>query len=299
MRKVLILIFLFSFSALSAPQIDKDGWMPFTLENGHIMIDIEIDGKAAKAMIDSGATVNGVSKKYVDENKDNLHFGERIIIEGVVGDEELSMVNRLPVTLFGHPFKLNDLVPINTFNASLILGLPFLNNFITQFDYPNQRMRILPHSVLNLRKVANVELNKSKGSDLPVIKVAISEEKSLWLTLDTGSNMGLSVTRQTAEQQNWLQTLPKVQHDVQGALKGGKAESFNIPYVKIGPYELENVMVTVPAEGQVMNLTDRTSRTSNGVQRGMRSQGILGYDILQHFILTLDTKNWQAHIAAP
>lgn len=299
MRIVLILICLFSISAFSAPQIDKDGWMPFTLQHGQILIDVEIDGKAAKAMIDSGATVNGLSRDYIDENKSNLHFGQRIILKGVMGEEELSMVNRLPVTLFGHPFKLDDLAPMNIAQATLLLGLPFLNNFIIQFDYPNQKMRILPHSVLNLRKVANVELNKSKGSDLPVIKVAVSEEKILWLTLDTGNSMGLVVTRQTAEEQNWLQTLPKVEHEVRGSVDNGKAESFNIPYLKIGPYELENVAVTVPAKGQVMNLTDRTGRTSNGVQRGMRSQGILGYDILQHFILTLDTKNWQAHIVAP
>lgn len=299
MRILLIILLFFSFTTLSAPQMDKDGWMPFTLQNGHITIDIEINGKAEKAMIDSGATVNGISRKYVDEHKAELNFGERIIVKGLVGEEELSMVNRLPVMLFGHEFKLNDLAPMDSFNATLILGLPFLNNFIAQFDYPNQKIRILPHAAINLRKVANVELNKSKGSDLPVIKVAVSEQKSLWLTLDTGSNMGLLVTRQTAEQQNWLKALPKVEHDVAGTLKSGKAESFNIPYLKIGPYELENVMVTVPAEGQVMNLTDRTSRTSNGVQKGMRSQGLLGYDILQHFILTLDTKNWQAHIAAP
>lgn len=299
MRIVLILICLFSFSAFSAPQVDKDGWMPFTLQHGQILIDIEIDGKAAKAMIDSGATVNGLSRKYVDENKGDLHFGERIILQGVMGEEELSMVTRLPVTLFGHPFKLDDLAPMNMSSATLLLGLPFLNNFIVQFDYPNQKMRILPHSVLNLRKVANVELNRSKSSDLPVIKVAVSEDKTLWLTLDTGNTMGLLVTRQTAEEQNWLQTLPKVEHEVRGSVDSGKAESFRIPYLKIGPYELENVAVTVPAEGQIMNLTDRGGRTGNGVQRGMRSQGILGYDILQHFVLTLDTKNWQAHIAAP
>lgn len=299
MRTLLILISLLSFSVLSAPAVDKEGWLPFNLQHGQIFIDIEMNGKAAKAMIDSGATVNGISREYVEQHRDNLNFGERIILQGVMGEEELSMVNRLPVSLFGHPFKLDDLAPMNMPQASLLLGLPFLNNFIVQFDYPNQRMRILPHSVLNLRKVANLEVNKSKSSDLPVVKVALSEEKSLWLTLDTGNSMGLVVTRQTAEEQQWLHTLPKVEHEVRGSVDSGKAESFNIPYLKIGPYELENVIVTVPSEGQMMNLTDKKGRTSNGVQRGMRSQGILGYDILQHFVLTLDTKNWQAHIAAP
>ena len=34
-------------------------------------------------------------------------------------------------------------------------------------------------------------------------------------------------------------------------------------------------------------------------QKGIHAKGLLGYDVLKHFVLTLDTKNWRAHIAAP
>ena len=57
--------------------------------------------------------------------------------------------------------------------------------------------------------------------------------------------------------------------------------------------------MTVPAEGQKMNISDKTSRTTAGVQKGIHAKGLLGYDVLKHFVLTLDTKNWRAHIAAP
>ena len=299
MRKLLFLFCFFSLPAFSAAQMDKDGWLPFVLTNGVVLVEIEVSGQAATAMIDSGAEFNGISGSFVDAHKDSLNYGGRILVQGVIGEEEVAVVTGFSAKLSGYDFKLTDLVPIQLSEPLLLLGQPFLNNFIVQFDYPNQRMRLLPHAAVDMKKVANVELKKSRGRNLPVIKVDIAKGEGIWLTLDTGNAGGLLVSRQLAEEQHWLNNLPSVKHQVSGVVADGQAETFQIPYLKIGPYELEDVIVTVPADGQKMNLSDKTSRTSAGVQKGINAKGLLGYDILKHFVLTLDTKNWRAHIAAP
>lgn len=299
MRKLLFLLCFFSLSSFAATQPDKDGWMPFVLHNGAVFIDVEVDGQHSKAMIDSGAEFIGISKSYVEQHKKDLHFGSRITVQGVFGDEDVFMLNSFSAKLFGHEFKMVDLIPIEMSNTVLMLGQPFLNNFIVQFDYPNQKIRLLPHSAVDMKKVANVELKKSRGKNLPVIKVDIAKDQGLWVTLDTGNTGGLVVSRQLAEEQHWLKETSTIKHQATGAVGSGDVETFQIPYLKVGPYELEDVIVTIPAPGQKMNISDRTGRTSAGVLTGTQAKGLLGYDVLKHFVLTLDTKNWRAHIAAP
>lgn len=299
MRTLLFLIAFLSFSVFSAPQMDKEGWLPFVLSNGAVLIEIEVAGETAHALIDSGAEFNGINQAYVEKHKNKLNYGGRIIVQGVFGEEEVAMVTGFASKLFGYEFKLVDLVPVQMNEPLLLLGQPFLSNFIVQFDYPNQKIRLLPHSAVDMKKVANVDMKKSRGRNLPVIKVDIAKDQGIWLTLDTGNTGGLVVSRQLAEEQDWLKLLPAVKHEASGVTGSGNVESFQIPYLKIGPYELEDVFVTVPADGQKMNISDKTGRTTAGVQKGINSKGLLGYDILKHFVLTLDTKNWRAHIAAP
>ncbi|MCF6262472.1 MAG: hypothetical protein L3J24_02645 [Xanthomonadales bacterium] len=60
--------YLLDFSAVSLAlvlflmsQPAQAGWQPFTLTNGHLLIDVEIDGHLAQAMLDSGAALNLIS----------------------------------------------------------------------------------------------------------------------------------------------------------------------------------------------------------------------------------------------
>lgn len=297
------LFFLFAILAsscsVSASPMDKDGWLPFELQGGIVTIDVEFEGKTRKAIIDSGAEINSISAGYVELKKNELQFGEKIRLKGVFGEETTALVNAVPVKIFGHEVELNDLAPAQLGNAILLLGLPFLQNFIVQFDYPNQKMRLLPHSVVDMKKIANVEVKKSRNRNLPAIKVELAGGKNLWLTLDTGNSGGLVVSRMLAEEQDWLRDQLVLKHSVSGAVKSGQVETFTISYLKVGPYELENVLVTIPVDGEAMNIRDSHRSSVNQLSKGTSTSGLLGYDILKHFVLTLDTKNWRAHLAAP
>lgn len=288
-----------SICSVSASPMDEEGWLPFELRGGIVTIEVEFEGKTRKAIIDSGAEINAISSGYVELNKSKLRFGEKIRMKGIFGEETTALVHAVPVSIFGHQLELNALAPAQLGDAILLLGLPFLQNFIVQFDYPNQKIRLLPHSLVDMKQIANVELKKNRSRNLPAIKVELEGGKTLWLTLDTGNSLGLVVGRQLAEEQGWLGKGAALKHSASGAVGAGQIESFNIPYLKVGPYELENVVVTVPADGEVMNIRESRSASAVRLRKGAATSGLLGYDILKHFVLTLDTKNWRAHIATP
>ena len=65
-----------------------------------------------------------------------------------------------------------------------------------------------------------------------------------------------------------------------------------------GPYVLENVLVNIPAEGQTSNIEDQNSFTGTRI-KSAKQKGVIGYDILKHFVLTLDYRAGNAHISVP
>jgi hypothetical protein len=65
------------------------------------------------------------------------------------------------------------------------------------------------------------------------------------------------------------------------------------------PYELENVITTVPSEGQSSNLgSGYNPGGGSRLQRGVKTNGLLGYDVLKHFLITVDYDKFQMHIYA-
>ena len=241
--------------------------------------------------------MNCVSERFVEQHRDSLNFGETMRVKGVFGTEEKRVVRQLQVGLFGTELALKELTPIRMGSADLLLGQPFIDNFVLQVDYPNQRLRLLKRDWVDLEKLANVEVRQQKNNTLPGIKVSFGDAGSAWLALDTGNAGDLLLRRSFAEDRGWLQAENRA-----GMASGAtedvvKVESFTVPYLKIGPFELENIPVTVPAAGESMLIGRRDGGRS--MQRGVEVVGLLGYDVLKHFVLTLDSKAYKAHLGLP
>jgi len=85
-----------------------------------------------------------------------------------------------------------------------------------------------------------------------------------------------------------------------GAIKAGETERFNLPTFEIGGFELTNVIVSVPPDGKKFELFQRDTKTGSRLrQKRRKSQGILGYDVLKHFVVTIDYKGGHVHLEAP
>ncbi len=296
MRTILFFLALIIAAPASAAVSE---WVHFDLEGGVILFDIELAGEPARAMLDSGSSLIGVSAQFLETHPDAYRKGRRVTISGAFGDKKTKLADNLNVKLFGVPLELDKVAPVEMHGVEILLGQPFLQQFVFQIDYPNSRMRIIDRESVDLRKVANTDMKFSEGLVHPVVRVDMQGELKPWLILDTGSSFGITLNRFLAEENGWLERYELTPRIAAGATSQATLESFQFPEVTFGPYTVENVEVTVPAEGVDSNLGNLGGldwTTGTRVKLTERPVGMLGYDVLKLFVLTVDFKKSLLHV---
>lgn len=297
MRRLSILLGLFWSLSASAGVSD---WIPFQLERGHIAIPVVLNGERTTAILDSGASGNGISEAFLARHAGEYGLGRAMNVRGIYGERRVRLVDDIQAEMFGYNFKIGQLMPMRTNSFDFLVGLPFFENYIVQIDYPNARLRLFDHDSLKLRKVANVKMKRSRSTSHPLVRVSLNDEYKLWVTFDTGASMGLLIKRFDAERFDWLEKYGTDEGrsvGVNGVI--ADVERFNLPRLDIGPFTLENAAVTVPAAGQETNIA---SGARHGRQRELNnynSDGLLGYEVLKHFIVTIDFKRSLLHLELP
>ena len=299
--KKLVMLWVLLLPAISAAAVSE--WVQFENRDGHIAIPIKLHGQDATAILDSGADHNGVSMTFLEQNPDAWKKGRAVEVSGAFGKMTTHFANNVELELFGVPIAVDQTVPMQLGDIDFLIGLRFFENFIVQIDYPNSRIRIIDHKSLKLKKVANVRMKRMRGAAHPVVKVDFNGEYKPWLMLDTGNNSGLLMSRAQVEKQGWLERFETLSDTDTGVVTTVETETFALPEFTIGPYTLENVIVTVPAAGEAVRVT-QTGRQdwSTGTRiksSSKEADGILGYDVLKHFVVTIDYKRLLLHIEAP
>ena len=273
-------------------------WIPFEQVRGHITIPVTLNGRRTTAILDSGASGNGIAKSFLIQNEGKYGFGRTIISRGVYGKQRVRLIEGIDVGIFGARMTMGELVPMSLGQHGFLVGLPFFENYIVQIDYPNSRMRIASRDSMNLRKVANVKMKLSKSSAHPLVRVNLNGEYKTWLTLDTGNAGGLVLKRFDATRFDWLERFGSVDtygKGVTGAVHG--MDTFNLPRLSLGPFELENVVVSVPDEGVETNIGRGRDTVWVRELSNASSSGLIGYDVLRHFVVTVDFKRKLLHLA--
>ncbi len=275
-------------------------WIDFELDNGHIKIPIVVSGIEGKAILDTGATINAINRAFIIKNNLKLATGEKVRIQGAFGTEDRKSYHGLDVKLFGVKFPLNNVIESNigSHENIMLLGSNFFTRFIIQFDYPNKKMRLISRGTIDLAKIGNVEMRREKGSGLPIVNVKLNDEASAWLIFDTGNSSGLMLKRSLATGHDWLEKYPVNVEAAEGVNKVVTTQGFSLPTIQLGPFTLENVLASVPADGESTNLSFQTKKSFSRL-RGYKVKGLLGYDILKHFIVTIDYKGGYLHLATP
>ncbi len=297
MRMIIAAFWLISFSSLQA---GVSQWIEFDDRRGHIMFPVTLNGVAARAILDSGASGNGISERFLAEHIGHYGKGKSIVLRGVYGERRVNLVNNIQVGMFGSEFRLDQLMPLGIGSMELLVGLPFFENYIIQIDYPNSRLRLIDHDSLDLRKVANVKMKRERGSQHPLVQVNLNDETKPWVILDTGNSSGLLMQRKEAQRKDWLERFGT--QDVLGVgvnAQISRNERFNLPTLGFGPYTLENTIITVPKEGQKTLVGERAAHGSRQNLHKTTSKGILGYDVLKHFIVTIDFRRTLLHVELP
>lgn len=299
-RGLIVAALLFSSSVFAG----ATQWMPFELDDGHIMVNIELDGVPAKAILDTGAEMNGISHAFIAKHNPDFTRAGRTRVQGAFGEDIRDRFNAVPLNLFGVDLKLNGLVDLDFGDEerALLLGAGFFDDFIVQLDYPNQRMRLIERDSLDLAALRNVRSEQDAASYMPIVNVRLNDQEDVWLMFDTGLNGGVLVERGIARNNGWLSDDYKtVTTDASGVTRKQNIDSFLLPSVKIGPFELENVIVSTPVEGQDITLMSRVGKMEQTGSRikGNKVEGLVGYDVLKHFVVTVDYHKGYIHLGLP
>ncbi|RZQ57132.1 signal protein PDZ [Pseudidiomarina tainanensis] len=295
-RKLLLIIgFFLSTSAVAG----VSAWVPFEHESGHIRVKVLVEGVEGWAIMDSGANINGINQAFLEKHgiSPKQHRG-KIKIQGVHGTQERTAYRDIQTEMFGQKLAL-DYVELNFGgeDTAIILGSPVLEQYVLQFDYPNSRMRFIDHDSIDMANVKNLPMRPRRGIGDPIVKVELNGETEVWLILDTGSTSGVYLSREVAEKHDWLTKFPVVQGISRGVNTTGNVEMFRIPTLSFGPFELENVGITVPEAGVNAKFGEAEDELNTRIG-SVRVDGLIGYDVLQHFILTIDYKFGRGHIYA-
>lgn len=297
----LLILIITLFLSLKA-EAGVSEWIDFELENGHIKIPVTVMGVQGYAILDTGSKLNVINSNFSSHKKALLGRGKSFNVQGVYESEIKSSYNNVPVNLFGMDITLDNLVEANIGNSKnqLLIGAGFFKQFVVQLDYPQKKMRLIDHNSIDMKKISNIRMQLDSKSNMPIVKVELNNETSVWLMLDTGNNGGILIKRATALEYKWLERY-ETKHSLSTGINGMAVnDNFNMPIVKFGPYELENVDVSVPEKNKSKNISQKLRNKSMYTDfKAKNVKGILGYDILKHFVITLDYNNGRMHIFAP
>ncbi len=283
-------------TALICPLVqaaEGDGWIPFELNGGHISVPTSVGGISGFSIIDTGAAGVMISESLAAELDLKIARNKFVDVTGVTGTQRRVVYQRVPANIFGADLEFKNVTDMSfgSTDMQLLVGGPILQMFVFQFDYPGQRMRALPRDAVDLKAVSNIVSRRdSRGSKLPVVEVDLNGEDTLWLTMDTGNNSGLLINRKVAAQHGWLERFPLETGYIAGVNGVAETQSFMLPSLQFGPVTLENVRVTVPAKNVRLPAVERSRQLS---------EGLLGYDVLKHFIVSVDYKSGHVHVALP
>ncbi|MDX1391868.1 MAG: aspartyl protease family protein [Rheinheimera sp.] len=297
-RVFFVAMTLVGFAGHSVAEITP--WTEMKVHNGHIAIGVTVSGIETYAVLDTGSQLNAINRAFRTKNALTLKKGSKINLNGIHGAEKIDSFNKVPVSIFGVDIQLNRVADIAMGHHSqgILLGAEFLSQFVIQMDYPNQRIRFITHDSIDMAKLENIEFQQHKSQSMPLVKIGLGPEKETWVLFDTGNNGGVLFDKSFAQAMNWPNSLTETQSRSVGATSHVSVMSnYRIPELQFGPFTLENVLVSVPVDGK-LNLLEQHRETGSRI-RGKRVQGVLGYDVLQHFVITIDYKNGHAHIGLP
>lgn len=275
-------------------------WINIQVIDGRLLLETEIGGVAGYSMIDTGAEVNAINATFLADADLSFEKGRFIEVSGVFSTQRRYTYKKVPVKVFGTQINFHDLVELefDTPDIQMLLGASFLKGYIFQFDYPNQRLRLITRDSIDLKKIKNVKSKRDPSGGSPLVRVSLTDKADAWLTMDTGANGGILIDRDLAKRLNWLDTYATEQAKVSGVNSSGMMEHFRVPSIAFGPVKIADVAVAVPAPGEDLQYFKKYVPLGTRIPVGGKSKGLLGYDVLQHFVVTIDYKTGYVHIHA-
>ena len=287
-KKLLIIIFLFTIELHSYGQNQLIASVPFTLNHDHIIIKVHInDAGPFNFLFDSGAGGTLMARSIVDSL--GLSPSAERTNTGAAGIHKVGMVRGVDINIGGAQIKnvtimrdANDMEELD--NGEIvagIIGFHILSRFVVQINYDDRLLLIYNRTNFKYSgkgKAVPITLNYN----IPTIEAQLFfrqhqpiEGKFL---IDTGARSELIISSPTVIKYN----LPDFigDHYVLRTKVGSSQKKAKIMFGRLHSFEF--------AEQQFDNVPTVLSSTQEGVLSFDDIDGIIGNRILQRFNLTFD-----------
>lgn len=294
--RLVIILILISFPHYSFGNASE--WINFEIRNGKVVVPAKIEGIEIKAVLDTGLKKHYISDSFLSKHPISDRKGQSITIKDTTTEKNKFIYNQVGLDIFGFSNKLDTMIPTSVSEGDIVLGSGFFFNFVMQFDFPNRRLRFLDRNAVNLKKVENIEMRLHRQSALPIVKVNLNNKKSVWTILSTASKEGLRLDRLVVESEGWDKLIPSKTIEITEVNGSQTYDLISFPKVEFGPFNIDEVSTAYSKSDVKFQLLDNDSFTGSYI-KGMEVKGILGFDILQHFLITVDFKNGRMHVGLP
>ena len=276
---------------------DEQGWIRFDDARGWIEFTVRVNDVPVRAMLDSGAEGNAVSRRLVERADIDLNLTERMRVQGVYGREEVPATGEFEVRFGRAVIPMRNAMVLPVSSPDLILGVGLFHATMVQIDYPNKRIRFLDRDVVDFE--GNVKVRTRRGRSPQV--AGELDGKRVWMLLDTG-NAGATLFKRRL-----LKRLDLDKYAIEGtgargfgAVASGRTRLLQLPGFELGPFAFETLLASFIEEGGKRGFEARRAGYGSRIMRDRAPyDGILGSEALKNFIVTTDLKNDQVHFALP
>ncbi|MBL38534.1 MAG: hypothetical protein CMP07_09000 [Xanthomonadales bacterium] len=282
--------------ARAADSADPQGWIPLASDRGELTIEITVNGEPAEVLLDSGAQLNAVSTRYAERAGIEADVHRRVRVTGIFGEREVYRSQTFKMDVGGAVVPMTGMTMMPDMRHDMIFGQAFFEALTVQIDYPGNRIRFLPSRLVEFEP--NVDFRWGR-KDQPLIKASINGRKA-WMLLDTG-NSGFSIlTRDTVRRYDFDEfRIEEARVSGRGINTAGDMNLVLLDSLELGPFQFTDFVAAYasqPNEG----LDKRRARQLSRIKRAAtRHEGILGYEVMRNFVLTMDLGNRRVHLAIP
>lgn len=263
-------------------------WKPFLLEDGHVKVAVIVEGIKGYAVLDSGSPRSGINKAFIEANElatEVLTYGD---ITGLFDKKRRPLIENVSVQLNERKLRLNLAeVSFGPPRNAILLGSNFLQDYVVDIDYPNQRFRLHERDRFNINQIANITATKKRDSGELIVRLSLNDEDNRWVVLDTGHSGGVLLEKRVAAQNDWFNRFRSRLVLVQGVNSMGYHHVIKLPVVGAGPHRVLDVDVEFPDHNKINHLTSQQRKLGTRI-RSRRVEGIVGYELLKEFRLVFD-----------
>ncbi len=281
---------LFLAASVLAQQPDEAGWIPFAESEDRPAIEVTINDKKTIALIDTAISVNAVSTEFAREA--GIEPGPQTRSYRDIHDgKELPLSSKFILDLGGNPVELENAAMVPAQGTGLIVGRPLLNMVVLQIDYPNRRLRFLPPDAAEFE--GNVNIRRGRFNQ-PMIETRINGKRT-WMTLDTSGKGVCLLTDRIVGKHKWRG--PEVSVD---ALRAAGLEvrpdvrTMQLDSLEFGPFHIKDVVAATPTGAEAAYDGYGAGR----IHEKFGGDGILGFEIMRHFLVTIALGSDKVHLYA-